>query len=108
TNEEIFNTVQDAFGLGWQVIKLYFMIGLPSENDNDLQSMVNLIRELRKIRGPLGRKGKLNISIATFIPKPHTPFQCVSQISLNESKEKIRWLREKLKMPGIHFKWQNP
>ena len=51
TNEEIFNTVQDAFGLGWQVIKLYFMIGLPSENDNDLQSIVNLIRELRKIRG---------------------------------------------------------
>ena len=108
TNEEIFNTVQDAFGLGWQVIKLYFMIGLPSENDNDLQSMVNLIRELRKIRGPHGRKGKLNISITTFIPKPHTPFQWVSQIPLYESKEKIRWLREKLRMSGIHFKWQNP
>jgi len=108
TQEEIENTVKNAFGLGWQVIKLYFMIGLPTETNDDLQAMVDLVKKLRKIKGPKGRKGKLNVSVATFIPKPHTPFQWASQISLADSKQKIRWLKKNLKMPGVQFKWQSP
>ena len=108
TQKDIENTVKNAFNLGWQVIKLYFMIGLPTETQDDLQAIVDLVKELRKIKGPKGRKGRLNVSVATFIPKPHTPFQWSSQISLADSKQKIRWLRKNLKVSGVRFKWQNP
>ncbi|MCG6910446.1 MAG: TIGR03960 family B12-binding radical SAM protein [Deltaproteobacteria bacterium] len=108
SREEIFETVRNAFGLGWQVIKLYFMIGLPTETWEDLQEMVDLVDALRKIRGAHGHRGKINVSVTTFIPKPHTPFQWFSQISLEESISKIKWLRTQLKKPGVHFKWQSP
>jgi len=70
--------------------------------------MVSLVREIHKIRGPKGKKGKINVSVNTFIPKPHTPFQWASQISVNESWEKLRWIKDKLRLPGLQLKWQNP
>ena len=105
TEKMIIDTVENVFNLGWRVIKLYFMIGLPSETDDDLQAIVDLVKLLRKVKG---HKVKINVSVTTFIPKPHTPFQWVSQISLDKSRKKILWLKDKLKMPGIGFKWQNP
>lgn len=108
TQEEIENTVKNAFGLGWQVIKLYFMIGLPTETHDDLQAIVDLVKKLCRIKGPNGRKGKINVSVATFIPKSHTPFQWASQIHLADSKQKMRWLQKNLKISGVQFKWQNP
>jgi radical SAM family uncharacterized protein/radical SAM-linked protein len=108
TTEEIIATVQDAFSAGWRVIKLYFMVGLPTETQQDLQGIVDLVNKLRKIKGPGGRYGKLNVSVATFIPKPHTPFQWSTQLSLEDSKARIEWLRSHLRLPGVQFKWQNP
>ncbi|MBW2252115.1 MAG: DUF2344 domain-containing protein [Deltaproteobacteria bacterium] len=106
--KRIIETVQDSFDLGWQVIKLYFMIGLPSERKEDIQGIVDLVKKLRKIKGHKGKYGKINVSVSTFIPKPHTPFQWEPQLSLNEAKERINWIKSNLKMPGIRFKWQNP
>jgi radical SAM family uncharacterized protein/radical SAM-linked protein len=106
--KEIIDTVKDAFNLGWQVIKLYFMIGLPTETDDDLKEMVDLVKKLRKIISTNGRRGKINVSVATFIPKSHTPFQWASQITPGESRSKINWLRDHLKLSGIQFKWQDP
>ncbi len=63
----------NAFDLGWQVVKLYFMIGLPTETHKDLRALVELVK--RFIDKGSNRKGRLNVSVATFIPKPHTPFQ---------------------------------
>ena len=108
TEQDIATTVQDAFGLGWQVIKMYFMVGLPTEAEEDLWAIVDLIRNLRKIKVQSKKAVRINVSVATFIPKPHTPFQWASQICLAESKDRVRWLRDKLKMPGIKLKWQNP
>jgi radical SAM-linked protein len=108
SEKEIIDTVQDAFNLGWQVIKLYFMIGLPTETDDDLEALVGLVKKLRKIKGSNGRRGKINVSVATFIPKSHTPFQWAGQISLAESRSKIKRLQDQLRLPGIQFKWQNP
>jgi len=108
SEKEIIETVQDSFDLGWQVIKLYFMIGLPSETKEDIQGIVDLVKKLRKIKGHKGKFGKINVSVSTFIPKPHTPFQWEPQLSLNEAKERINWIKSNLKMPGIRFKWQNP
>ncbi|MGB5746095.1 MAG: TIGR03960 family B12-binding radical SAM protein [Desulfobacterales bacterium] len=108
SEDEIINTVQNAFDLGWQVIKLYFMIGLPTETEKDLGAMVELVNKLRKIKSSKGRWGKINVSVATFIPKAHTPFQWAGQLSLAESRSKINWLHHQLRLPGIQFKWQNP
>ena len=108
TEKAVADTVKHAFNLGWQRIKLYFMIGLPYETGDDLRSIVEFVKDLRKLSGPKKNDGKINVSISTFIPKPHTPFQWASQITRLESKEKINWLRQNLKLPGIHVKWQNP
>jgi len=108
SEEEVLGTVENAFRLGWQVIKLYFMVGFPSETGADLQGIVDMVDRLKRARGSGGRKAKINVSVATFIPKPHTPFQWASQIPLAESKERIRWLKQELRQPRIHFKWQRP
>jgi radical SAM family uncharacterized protein/radical SAM-linked protein len=105
---EIVETVRDAFQMGWQLVKLYFMIGLPTETLDDIEALVDLVQGLRKLKGPRGRRGQLNVSVATFIPKPHTPFQWAAQLVLAESRERLRWIQERLKPAGIEFKWQNP
>ena len=108
TEKDIIETVKDAFHLGWQVVKLYFMIGLPTETDDDVQAIVDLVKKLKNICLPNRRKAKINVSVATFIPKSHTPFQWSSQMALAESKQKIGMLKKQLKIPGVQFKWQNP
>jgi radical SAM family uncharacterized protein/radical SAM-linked protein len=106
--EEIIETVRGAFQMGWQLVKLYFMLGLPTENEGDLNALVDLVHRLRKLKGAAGRRGRINVSMATFIPKPHTPFQWANQLSLAESHERLRWIQERLKAAGLEFKWQNP
>ncbi len=111
TEDDMRTTVENAFEMGWQVIKLYFMVGLPTETSADLEAMVALVRELRRLKNRHStRKSKtqINVSFTTFIPKSHTPFQWAPQISLAESREKIAWLQGQLRMPGIQVKWQNP
>ena len=104
---EIFTTVKDAFDLGWQVIKLYFMIGLPTETAEDLKALVDLVKALRKIKPHSRSRGQINVSLATFIPKPHTPFQWAAQLSLPESEARIKQVQDQLKLSGIQFKWQS-
>lgn len=105
---DIVTSVENATRLGWRVIKLYFMVGLPTETAKDLQAIVSLVSNLRKIKVKNRKSIKINVSAATFIPKPHTPFQWASQICLDAAQDRMRWLRDKLKMPGVQFKWQNP
>jgi len=108
SESEIIETVEDAFRMGWRLVKLYFMIGLPTESDADLNAIVDLAFRMRRLKGPAGRRGQINISVGTFIPKPHTPFQWAAQLPLAESRERLRWLQDKLKSAHIEFKWQNP
>lgn len=102
---EIIDTVKNAFDMGWQLIKLYFMIGLPTEEKKDIDAIVEMVHKLRKIKG---KKSKINVSIGTFVPKPHTPFQWEGQLSLEDSKERIAYLKKELRIPGIRLKWQMP
>lgn len=108
TEKEVLDTIANAFELGWRVIKLYFMVGLPTETAPDLNAIVELVQKAKKIIKPGGRRANINVSVGTFIPKPHIPFQWASQLSLAESQEKIFSLRRKLKIPGVNFKWQKP
>lgn len=106
--EEIFSTVREAFGAGWPLLKLYFMVGLPTETEADRRELVDLVRALAALKGPGGRRGRLNVSLAVFIPKPHTPFQWAAQLGLEESRAILGALRERLTVRGVEVKWQNP
>ena len=108
TKQEIVETVDNAFRLGWRVIKLYFMIGLPTETEEDLVAIVDLVKELRRHQRKHGPKGQINVSVATFIPKAHTPFQWAQQLEVEEARQRIQWLQDRLRFKGVKFKWQNP
>ena len=94
--------------MGWRLVKLYFMIGLPTETEEDLRETVRMVRRLRSLRGPAGRRGQLNVSFAAFIPKPHTPFQWASQLGLTQARDTLGRFQRELALPGVEFKWQNP
>jgi radical SAM family uncharacterized protein/radical SAM-linked protein len=100
--------LSDLFSKGWKNIKLYFMMGLPTEREEDLTGIIDLSRKISLLGERQKLSPNINISISTFVPKPHTPFQWEPQISLEEMKEKFRFLREGLKRNHLRFKWQDP
>jgi len=108
--KDIFDTVAWAFEMGWTTIKLYFMVGLPTETHDDIEGIVDLVMRLRRIRGAgAGRSRRaINVSVATFIPKAHVPFQWCSQIDTDTAWEKINYLRTRFRVSGLSVKWQNP
>jgi radical SAM family uncharacterized protein len=109
TEEDLLATCRDAFGLGWKLIKLYFMVGLPTETEEDVEAIVELARKTRRQVGQgKGRPVQINLGVATFIPKPHTPFQWEPQISLEESKRRINLLKQLLPRQGFKIKWHDP
>ncbi len=108
TEAEITDTVKSAFDLGWQLVKLYFMIGLPGETSRDVEAIAELVRRLRGTRPKGKRGGKINVSVGVFIPKSHSPFQWAAQKGSSEAREVIENLRSRLSVRGVEFKWQNP
>jgi radical SAM family uncharacterized protein/radical SAM-linked protein len=109
TEAEVLETVSNAFQLGWKVVKLYFMIGLPTETREDIHAIIDLVNRIKNIRAKGGgRPPEIHVSVSTFIPKSHTPFQWEAQTGLGSSKDKIEELKQRLKIRGVHFKWQKP
>ncbi len=105
TEEEILGTVEKAFGLGWNLLKLYFMIGLPTETQDDVEAIVQLARKALSLGG---KKKNVNVSVAQFVPKSHTPFQWHGQESLESGIEKLEFLKKRIKGPGLNTKWNKP
>jgi radical SAM family uncharacterized protein/radical SAM-linked protein len=103
TREEILTTASRIFAAGWNLIKLYFMIGLPTETDKDLDGIIELART---IAGSNHRK-QVTVSISTFVPKPHTPFQWEAQNSADEILRKQRYLMDRLRARNIQCKCHN-
>lgn len=101
TDQDIQRTMETAFQMKLNV-KLYFLVGLPTETREDLQELVNLVGDL-KAMAP--HPDALRISVNPFIPKPHTPFQWAG-FNLNEIKGKVKFLKKHLK--NKHFKVENP
>ena len=109
TEADLLATCRDAFALGWKLIKLYFMVGLPTETDEDVEAIVELARKARQQAGQgRGRPPQVNLGVATFVPKPHTPFQWAGQLSLAESKRRINRLKQLLPAKGFKLKWHDP
>jgi radical SAM family uncharacterized protein len=105
SDEGIMKTIETAWERGWKSIKLYFMVGLPTETDSDIEDIVKLVRRVRSIGN-----GKINVrvNVSTFIPKPHTPFQWVAQASAEELAAKQQILTTGLRKAGIQLSWQSP
>jgi radical SAM-linked protein len=110
TEDDLIATCTEAFALGWRVIKFYFMIGLPTETEQDIDEIIQLVQKAIKVRSGGGGKGKkqINVSIGTFVPKPHTPFQWERQLSIEESKQHIRRLQNGLPRKGCNFRYHSP
>jgi radical SAM family uncharacterized protein/radical SAM-linked protein len=105
TDQEILKVACEIFRAGWDLIKLYFMIGLPGEQDSDLHDMVRLIKE---VMSQGGRRAKVNASVAVFVPKSHTPFMWMPQLTLEESRRRIDLIRRGLKDSRVRLKWNQP
>lgn len=104
----LFDGIAQLFKMGWRNLKLYFMIGLPTEKDEDLRGIISLSKKISLLADRKKLHPNINVSVSTFVPKPHTPFQWASQISLKEMEEKLQFLKEDLKRNHLRFKWQDP
>ena len=93
-DEDLMTTAEEVFRRGWKHLKLYFMIGLPTETDEDVLAIVDLcVRTLERVRA-LNRSAQINTGVSTFVPKPFTPFQWAGQIGLEEVRRKQSLLQE--------------
>ena len=106
TEEDLFAAAGAAFRSGWSGIKLYFMIGLPTETDEDILAIADLARKVLSLSRNPGRS-KVTVSISTFVPKPHTPFQWFAQIPMEEMERRQRLLRSALKDRRIGLNWHD-
>jgi len=108
TGEEYEETLRKLFSEGWKNIKLYFMIGLPTETTQDIDGLINMaVMASRKGREMGGRGVNINVGISCFVPKPHTPFQWIGQAPFGELREKQDYLRKAFRRRGINFKGQH-
>ena len=96
TEEDLIRTVAAAYSHGWRQVKLYFMVGLPTETDEDVLQVADLARKvIAKGREVAGHNDiRCTVSIGGFVPKPHTPFQWASQLDVETTDERLRKLRE--------------
>jgi len=110
SDEDIINTTREIYRRGWTTIKLYFMIGHPSETLEDVQAIADLCkRVLNEGRKVIGWKAKLHAGVSTFVPKPQTPFQWVSCDTRENILEKQALLKRELyKDKNIKMSWTKP
>jgi radical SAM family uncharacterized protein/radical SAM-linked protein len=109
TQDEVLSMAHSVYGAGWNLIKLYFMVGLPFEEMDDVHDIIRLAKAVAAKASKRGKHPNLNVSVAAFVPKAHTPFQWVSQLGLNESADRIRVIQEALmKHSAIRVKWNQP
>jgi radical SAM family uncharacterized protein/radical SAM-linked protein len=102
----ILTAAQNAARSGWTSLKFYFMIGLPTETQDDIDAIVRVAREAVRIaRRERSRGFGLTVSASSFVPKPHTPFQWFAQEPMEVLQEKQTYLRSRLRESRIDFKW---
>jgi radical SAM family uncharacterized protein/radical SAM-linked protein len=105
TNTDILDMAHKVYGAGWNLMKLYFMVGLPFEEDQDLEDIARLAKDVARIAKKRGARAKLNVSLATFVPKSHTPFMWSPQITVAESHRRMKHVRSALRDSRIRMKW---
>ncbi len=108
-DEDLINTTREIYRRGWTTIKLYFMIGHPSETMEDVQAIADLCkRVISEGRKVAGMKVKLHAGVSTFVPKPQTPFQWVAVDTRESIIAKQKLLKNELKDRNIKLSWTEP
>jgi radical SAM family uncharacterized protein/radical SAM-linked protein len=105
TEADIEETTRRVFGLGFRRIKLYFMLGLPTETDEDVRAIAQLGGRLQRLGRRLARGAQVTVSVSTHVPKPHTPFQWCAMDALAEITRKQRLLRDLARAERVNLKW---
>ncbi|MBA7669172.1 hypothetical protein ES703_77300 [subsurface metagenome] len=118
-DEDLFAAAEAAYGAGWQRLKLYFMVGLPGETEEDIKQIVHLSFELAKLRNKAcpersrrvdGKTGQINVTVSWLVPKPHTPFGWLGQKPksyFQQAKELILDEKRKLHAKFLQFKFHD-
>jgi radical SAM family uncharacterized protein/radical SAM-linked protein len=109
TEEQLILHVQKLLEHGWQQVKLYFMIGLPTETDADLEAIVDICRKVRDAAGRGQPRLIVTAALSPFVPKPFTPFQWYGQIPLEEIQRRINYVRQLFKgQKCLNMRWHEP
>jgi len=108
SEEGIRSALEATFAQGWERVKLYFMMGLPTETDADLEGIVSLCREALRMGRRAGRRAEVAVSLAGFVPKPHTPFQWEAQASRAELRERGRLVKSRLSDRRFEVSYHDP
>lgn len=110
TDLDISTGVQKAFDLGFSAIKLYFMMGLPTETDEDIEGICKVVETIKQIysQNPKRLRGlRINVSVSTFIPKPFTPFEWEAFATKEQVERKISILKSRLYIKGVSLNWND-
>ncbi|HHY31936.1 MAG TPA: TIGR03960 family B12-binding radical SAM protein [Firmicutes bacterium] len=113
TRDDLIDAARAAFAAGWQNLKLYFMIGLPTETDEDLAGIVDLAKEVLACgreelrRAGAARSPQVTVSVSSFVPKAHTPFQWHPQCPMEELEAKQAYLKRHLRGKGLKLAWHD-
>ncbi|HCC68641.1 MAG TPA: TIGR03960 family B12-binding radical SAM protein [Nitrospiraceae bacterium] len=105
SEDEYFDALRVISSEGWKGIKLYFMIGLPTEEARDIEGIIDMVENARKTAN---RRININVGISPFVPKAHTPFQWLGQVSFEELKMRQGFLKDALQRKGFNFKGHMP
>lgn len=112
TEEDLLNSCRTAFSGGWSGVKLYFMLGLPTETDEDVLGIADLANKVYQVwreNTPNRSRGvRITVSTSCFVPKSHTPFQWEGQNTQEEYLRKVTLLREHLRNRSITYNWHDP
>jgi radical SAM family uncharacterized protein/radical SAM-linked protein len=104
SSADLLTTVQHVFDTGWKSVKLYFMLGLPTETGEDMEGIVDLAYQ---VLAKAKNRGQVTVSLSTFVPKPHTPLQWSRQLSLRETLEKQAFFKGRLRSRHLSVKWHD-
>ena len=111
TDEDVINTCRIAFEGGWNSIKLYYMLGLPTETDEDIKGIAEMANEVlhtwRTYSKNKNRGVKITISTSCFIPKPHSPFQWEAQVTPEEYLRRVNLLRSSIVAKNVVYNWHD-
>lgn len=108
TDDEIFQNLETIFKAGWHQVKLYFMIGLPTETDEDIEALISLTRKIFKIARGISPRNRINLNVSPFVPKPHTPYQWLAQEPVSKLEEKIARIKGSIPERSIDIRWHEP
>jgi len=105
----LLETAREVYSRGWTTIKLYFMIGHPTQTLDDVQAIADLAHQVKRVGfQALGRKANVRVGVSTLVPKPYTPFQWLPMADDATIRAQIGLLERQLRGPGIEFSYNNP